>query len=128
MANPTQNPTIGHLAADLAAGRASSRQLTEEALERIEDSDGEGSRAFVKVWRDQALASADASDRLRHAGLVPSLLAGIPVSIKNLCDVAGETTLAGSRARDDEPPAENDAPVVARLRAAGAVVVGSTNM
>jgi aspartyl-tRNA(Asn)/glutamyl-tRNA(Gln) amidotransferase subunit A len=59
---------------------------------------------------------------------VPGPLAGIPVSIKNLCDVAGETTLAGSRALDDAPPAKADAPVVARLRAAGAVIVGSTNM
>ena len=64
----------------------------------------------------------------RKAGLVPSPLAGIPVSIKNLCDVAGETTLAGSKALDDAPPAKADAPVVARLRAAGAVIVGSTNM
>jgi aspartyl-tRNA(Asn)/glutamyl-tRNA(Gln) amidotransferase subunit A len=122
------NPTIQHLAADLAASRTTSRQLTEEALDRIEDTDGEGARAFVKVWREQALAAADASDSLREAGLVPSLLAGIPVSIKNLCDVAGETTLAGSRALDDAPPASDDAPVVARLRAAGAVIVGSTNM
>jgi hypothetical protein len=51
MANPTQNPTIGQLAADLAAGRTTSRQLTEEALARIEDPKGEGKRAFVKVWR-----------------------------------------------------------------------------
>lgn len=122
------NPTIQQLAADLAAGRTTSRKLTEEALERIEDTDGEGSRAFIKVWREQALAAADASDALRHAGIVPSLLAGIPVSIKNLCNVAEETTLAGSKALDDAPPAEEDAPVVARLRAAGAVIVGSTNM
>ena len=122
------NPTIQMLAADLAAGRTTSRHLTEEALARIDDPVGEGKRAFVKVWRQQALAAADASDALRKAGLVPSLLAGIPVSIKNLCNVAGETTLAGSRALDDAPPAPSDAPVVARLRAAGAVIVGSTNM
>jgi aspartyl-tRNA(Asn)/glutamyl-tRNA(Gln) amidotransferase subunit A len=122
------NPTITQLAADLAAGRISSRQLTEEALARIEDPKGEGSRAFVKVWKDQALVAADASDTLRKAGLVPSPLAGIPVSIKNLCDVAGETTLSGSKALDDARPATADAPVVARLRAAGAVIVGSTNM
>jgi len=61
-------------------------------------------------------------------GLAASPLQGIPVSIKNLCDVAGETTLAGSKALDDAPPAKADAPVVARLRAAGAVIVGSTNM
>ena len=64
------NPTITQLAADLAAGRTTSRKLTEEALARIEDPKGEGKRAFVKVWKDQALAAADASDALRKAGLV----------------------------------------------------------
>ena len=122
------NPTILQLAADLAAGRTTSRQLTEAALARIEDPKGEGKRAFIKVYKTQALAAADASDALRKAGIVASPLAGLPVSIKNLCDVAGETTLAGSTALDDAPPAKHDAPVVTRLRAAGAVVVGSTNM
>ncbi len=122
------NPTIQQLAADLAAGRTTSRKLTEEALARIGDPAGEGGRAFIKVYRTAALAAADASDALRKAGLVASPLAGLPVSIKNLCDVAGETTLAGSKALDDAPAAAEDAPVVARLRAAGAVIVGSTNM
>jgi aspartyl-tRNA(Asn)/glutamyl-tRNA(Gln) amidotransferase subunit A len=122
------NPTIQQLAADLAASRTSSRALTEAALARIEDPKGEGKRAFVKVWRDAALAAAGASDAQRKAGLVPSPLAGIPVSVKNLCNVRGETTLAGSKALDDAAPAAEDAPVVARLRAAGAVIVGSTNM
>jgi aspartyl-tRNA(Asn)/glutamyl-tRNA(Gln) amidotransferase subunit A len=128
MANPQANPGILQLAAHLAAGRTTSRKLTEEALARIEDPTGEGKRAFVKVWKTQALAAAEASDLQRKAGLVAGPLAGIPVSIKNLCDVAGETTLAGSKALDDAPPAQADAPVVARLRAAGAVIVGSTNM
>jgi aspartyl-tRNA(Asn)/glutamyl-tRNA(Gln) amidotransferase subunit A len=122
------NPTILQLAADLAAGRTTSRKLAEEALARIADPKGEGGRAFIKVYKTQALAAADASDALRKAGMVPGPLAGIPMSIKNLCDVAGETTLSGSRALDDAPPAKADAPVVARLRAAGAVIVGSTNM
>jgi aspartyl-tRNA(Asn)/glutamyl-tRNA(Gln) amidotransferase subunit A len=122
------NPTILQLAAELAAGRTSSRKLTDEALARIEDPKGEGKRAFIKVYKPQAIAAADASDAMRKAGLVPGPLAGIPVSIKNLCDVAGHTTLAGSRALDDAPPAQADAPVVARLRAAGAVIVGNTNM
>ena len=128
MANPTTNPTIGQLAADLAAGRTTARTLTEEALDRIGDAKGEGKRAFIKVYKTQALAAADASDVLRKAGIVASPLSGIPVSIKNLCNVAGEITLSGSRALDDAPPAEEDAPVVARLRAAGAVIIGSTNM
>ena len=122
------NPTILQLAADLAAGRTTSRTLTEAALSRIEDPKGEGKRGFIKVYKTQALAAAEASDALRKAGIVPSPLAGLPVSIKNLCNVAGETTLAGSTALDDAPPAQHDAPVVARLRAAGAVIVGSTNM
>ena len=122
------NPTILQVAADLAAGRTSSRKLTDEALARIEDPKGEGKRAFVKLYKSQAIAAADASDALRKAGIVPGPLAGIPVSIKNLCDVAGETTLAGSKALEDSAPAKADAPVVARLRAAGAVIVGSTNM
>jgi aspartyl-tRNA(Asn)/glutamyl-tRNA(Gln) amidotransferase subunit A len=122
------NPTIQQLAADLATGRATSRKLTEEALARIEDAKGEGKRAFIKIYKAPALAAADASDALRKAGIVGSPLAGLPVSIKNLCNVAGETTLAGSKALSDTPAAGEDAPVVARLRAAGAVIVGSTNM
>ena len=122
------NPTIAQLAADLAAGRTTSVKLTEEAFARIDDPEGEGRRVFIKTWKTQAMAAAQASDLQRKAGLVPSPLAGIPVSIKNLCDVAGETTLSGSKALDDAPPAKADAPVVARLRASGAVIVGSTNM
>jgi aspartyl-tRNA(Asn)/glutamyl-tRNA(Gln) amidotransferase subunit A len=73
---------------------------------------GEGKRAFIRVYRQQAIAAADASDAMRKAGLVPGPLAGIPVSIKNLCNIAGETTLAGSKALDDTPPATADAPAL----------------
>jgi aspartyl-tRNA(Asn)/glutamyl-tRNA(Gln) amidotransferase subunit A len=121
-------PTVLGLAADLAAGHTTSRALVEGALARIANPAGEGSRTFIKVYGDQARAAADAQDQLRKAGYVASPLAGLPVSIKDLFDVAGERTLAGSRALDDRPPASRDAPVVARLRAAGAVIVGRTNM
>jgi aspartyl-tRNA(Asn)/glutamyl-tRNA(Gln) amidotransferase subunit A len=121
-------PPIAELARQLAESRTSSVALTTEALARIEDKNGEGPRAFIRVFRDAALAAAEASDRLRKAGIVPSPLAGIPVSVKDLCDVAGHTTLAGSIALRNQPPATKDAPVVARLRAAGAIVVGTTNM
>jgi aspartyl-tRNA(Asn)/glutamyl-tRNA(Gln) amidotransferase subunit A len=120
--------TLARLAADLAAGRTTSRTLVEEALDRIADPAGEGKRVFVKVYAEAARAAAEAQDRLRAAGYVASPLAGIPVSIKDLFDVAGEVTLAGSRALDDAPPAKTDAPIVARLKAAGAVVIGRTNM
>ena len=119
---------IADIAKDLASTTTTSLALTEEALARIEDSGGEGPTTFIRVFRDSALAAAAASDRLRAANIVPSPLAGIPVSIKDLCDVAGITTYAGSVARRNAAPAKQDATVVARLRAAGAVIVGTTNM
>jgi aspartyl-tRNA(Asn)/glutamyl-tRNA(Gln) amidotransferase subunit A len=121
-------PTLGRLAADLAAGRTTSSTLIEEALARINDPTGEGKRVFVKVYAEAARAAAEAQDRLRAAGYVPSPLAGLPVSIKDLFDVAGARTLAGSRALDDAPPAKADALIVARLKAAGAIIIGRTNM
>ena len=119
---------IADIAKDLQEGAVTSRGLVEDALAKIEDPAGEGSRTFIRVFRDAAVAAADASDRLRAVGMVPSPLAGIPVSIKDLCDVAGVTTYAGSRTLQNAPPAPRDAPVVARLRAAGAVIVGTTNL
>ena len=127
-ATPASKPTVLGLAGDLAAGRTTSRTLVEAALERIADPAGEGERTFIKVYADGAREAADAQDRLRRAGYVASPLAGLPVSIKDLFDVKGEVTLAGSKALDDREPAERDAPPVARLRAAGAVLIGRTNM
>jgi aspartyl-tRNA(Asn)/glutamyl-tRNA(Gln) amidotransferase subunit A len=124
----TSRPNVLQLAAELAAGRTTSRALVEAALARIADPAGEGARTFVKAYGDSARAAADAHDLLRRAGYIASPLAGLPVSIKDLFDVAGERTLAGSRALDDQPPAAEDAPIVTRLRAAGAVLIGRTNM
>src|SRR5512134_1206588 len=118
--------TVAQLAADLAAGRTSSRRLTEDALERIADRSGEGARAFLKVYAESALAEADFSDRLRKDGVRRSPVDGLPVSIKDLFDVAGDITRAGSKVLDER--ASTDAAAVARLRAAGAVLVGRTNM
>src|SRR5205807_6323578 len=73
-------------------------------------------------------AAADAMDHLRKARAAPSSYAGIPVSIKDLFDIKGQVTRAGSRALEDSAPAEADAPVVARLRRAGFIVIGRTNM
>ena len=119
---------IADIAKALASGTTTSRALAEEALARIEDIGGEGATTFIRVFRDSALAAAEASDRLRAANIVPSPLAGIPVSIKDLCDVSGITTYAGSAVRRNAAPAKRDATVVARLRAAGAVIMGTTNM
>ena len=116
------------LAADLAEGSINSRALVDQALARIDDPTGEGARAFIKVWHERARAEADHWDLMRKHGPVPSPLAGIPISVKDLFDIAGEATRAGSVALADAPPAKADAPVIGRLRAAGAVLVGRTNM
>ncbi len=112
----------------LDTGQTNSRELTREALDRIADPAGEGSRVFLEVARESALAAAEASDGLRRAGAVRSPVDGIPISIKDLFDLAGTVTRAGSKILAASPPATADALVVARLRRAGAVVVGKTNL
>ena len=97
--------SLADLQCDLSEATTSSRALTEEALARILDTSGEGRRSFIRVFDQQARAAADASDRLRSLGIVASPLSGIPVSVKDLTDVAGFTTLAGSVVREGEPAA-----------------------
>lgn len=121
-------PTIESLAAELAAGRTTSRQLTEAALARALDPAGEGARVFTRIDTERARAAAEASDLLRAAGMVRSPLDGLPVSVKDLFDVAGQVTTAGSAVLKDAPPAARNAPVIDCLIAAGAVIVGRTNM
>lgn len=121
-------PTLSSLARDLASGATTSRKLVETCLERIEDPAGEGARAFIRFDAARARAAGDAMDALRRAGAAPSPYAGIPIAIKDLADIAGEVTTAGSRALADAPPAAHDAPSVARLRGAGFVFIGRTNM
>ncbi len=124
----SNHPTLASLAADLDTGRTTARKLVEECLARIADPAGEGARTFIHVDKDAAIAAADAMDHLRKAHAAPSPYAGIPVSIKDLFDIKGQVTRAGSRALEDSAPAEADAPVVARLRRAGFIVIGRTNM
>lgn len=121
-------PTIAQAASALASGNVTASRLVEEALDRIGDPAGEGSRAFVGVQASQARAAARAMDALRGAGRAPSIWAGIPISIKDLYDQAGEVTRAGSIAREDASPARATAPAVARLEQAGFIVLGRTNM
>eukprot|EP00967_Tisochrysis_lutea_P043235 scaffold52206_cov27-Tisochrysis_lutea.AAC.1 len=118
--------TVAFLSAELAAGRTTSRRLVDLALSRIAEPTGEGSRAFMKVYREAAMAEAEASDRLRALGVVRSPIEGIPISVKDLFDISGDVTRAGSLALASNPPATADATAVARLRAAGAVIVGRT--
>ncbi|MGY2047335.1 amidase [Methylobacterium sp. JK268] len=87
-----------------------------------------GRHVFTRLYEETARAEAEAADARRRAGLSLGPLDGVIVSIKDLFDVAGEPTTAGSTIRRESPPAPADAPVVARLRRAGAVIVGKTNM
>jgi aspartyl-tRNA(Asn)/glutamyl-tRNA(Gln) amidotransferase subunit A len=122
------HPTLASLADDLASGRTSARKLVDACLAKIADPDGEGQRTFIHVDAEAAIEAAEAMDRLREVKAAPSPYAGIPVSIKDLFDIRGQVTRAGSRALEDSAPADADAPVVARLRRAGFVVIGRTNM
>jgi aspartyl-tRNA(Asn)/glutamyl-tRNA(Gln) amidotransferase subunit A len=119
--------SIAAAAKSLEAG-ARSRDLVEQCLARIEDRAGEGARTFLKVHAEAARAAADYYDKLRARGAAPSPYAGIPVSIKDLFDIAGDVTTAGSTALRDAAPAKRDAPAVARLRGAGFIPIGRTNM
>lgn len=120
--------TLDELARQLRSGALSSRTLIDAALDRIADPAGEGARAFITVDASAARAQADAVDRARAAGQDVPAFAGIPIALKDLFDVAGEVTSAGSRLLRDQPPAVRDAPAVARLRAAGFIFVGRNNM
>lgn len=119
---------LSELAAALDAARTTSRALTEQALARIADPAGQGSVVFTHVDAQAARHAADGIDALRRAGVRLSPLMGIPVSVKDLFDVAGQVTRAGSKVLSGAAPAQRDALAVARLRQAGAVIIGRTNM
>lgn len=120
--------TLAGAARALAAGEITSRALVEACLERAMDPAGEGARAFTRIDAQQARVTADAIDRMRKAGTQPGRFAGVPIGVKDLFDVAGQPTTAGSRVLADRPPAERDAAAIARLRACGFVIVGRNNM
>lgn len=112
----------------LAAGETTSRELVEACLAAAVDPSGQGARTFTRIDADAALQAADAMDKRRRTGAPVGLLLGLPISVKDLFDVAGEPTPAGSIILADAPPATKDAAAITRLRNAGAVVVGRTNM
>jgi aspartyl-tRNA(Asn)/glutamyl-tRNA(Gln) amidotransferase subunit A len=118
--------TIAELAATLAAGDTTSEAVTRACLDRI-DLFGPATNAFITLMRDEALQAARAADRARADGQALGPLHGVPVSVKDLIDVAGVPTTAASAVRRDHVAA-GDATVVQRLRAAGAVIVGKTNL
>lgn len=104
--------------------RCSRYSLVEASLDEAE----KYPTVFTRLYPDAARAAGKHADRMRDAGIGISPLAGLPVSIKDLIDIAGETTLAGSTVLRGSPHAQTDAPVVQRLRIAGAAIMGKTNM
>src|SRR5437764_9252143 len=118
--------TVAELAGSVRAGEARARDVVEYALDCIDATNGE-INAFVVVDADGARAAADEIDRQVAEGDDPGPLAGVPIGVKDLEDVAGLPTSHGSWAYRDSPPATADSVLVARLRAAGAIVVGKTN-
>ncbi|HLW25967.1 MAG TPA: amidase [Steroidobacteraceae bacterium] len=112
----------------LRSRSTTARALAEQCLAAARDPLGEGARTYTELFEDTARAEAERSDerRLRDEDL--GALEGIPVSVKDLFDLEGRVTRAASRARVDAAPALADAPVIVRLREAGAVILGRTNM
>ena len=116
--------TIG---AAVTAGRVSATHIVEATLARIRERDPL-LNSFTAVTERRALARAQALDDARARGEKLPPLAGVPFAVKNLFDVAGLPTLAGSEINRDLPPAERDAALIERLEAAGAILVGALNM
>ena len=119
--------TAAAIAAGLRSGRTTARAEAQAALARIAAANP-AVNAFTDVLAERALGTADAVDAALAAGRDPGPLAGVPFAVKNLFDVAGLPTRAGSRINREHPPAARDAALVRRLEAAGAVLVGALNM
>ncbi len=115
------------IGAALRAGAVSARELTQDALAQIAANNAR-LNCFSEVFAEEALADADAIDARRARGEALPPLAGVPVAVKNLFDVCGHTTIAGSKLLRDAPPATEDAAAVASMRQAGAIVLGALHM
>ena len=116
------------LAAQLAIGSLRARALVEDCLAAIDSPDGEGRSSFIETYHERARAEADAVDHARQQGWSLPAFAGIPLSVKDLFDESGSVTRSGSKVLNDAAPASSDATVLARLKAAGFIVIGRTNM
>ncbi|MES3003424.1 MAG: AtzE family amidohydrolase [Pseudomonadota bacterium] len=115
------------LARAIASGELSAREALDGCIARIEATD-ESINAFTSRCFSRARDEATAVDALRASGAVLPPLAGVPYAVKNLFDIEGEVTLAGSKINRGHAPATADAVLVQRLKAAGAVLVGALNM
>jgi len=115
------------IAEGVRSGRVSAVEVIRPALSRTYASHA-ALNAFTRITSERALAEASRIDRLVATGRDPGPLAGVPFAVKNLFDLAGVVTVAGSRIHRDQPAAATDATAVARLSAAGAICIGALNM
>lgn len=121
--------TIASVTKALEEGEVSAVDLVSAAFSAIEKEEGEGERSFIRTFKNSAITQAAASDALRKMKVPQGPLAGVPISIKDLLDIEGEPTTAGSPVMAaTAKPAGADATLIARLRAAGAIFLGHTNM
>ena len=123
--NTRNAPTIEAFGRQLRAGEITAEEVTEACLARIEAD--VRLNAFILVMADTARQQAREADRELAAGRDRGPLHGVPISLKDLIDIAGTPTTAASRVRDGHV-ADHDAPVITALRAAGAVFIGKTNL
>jgi aspartyl-tRNA(Asn)/glutamyl-tRNA(Gln) amidotransferase subunit A len=123
-----ENLDLHHLSLHLQSLSITSRQPVEECLAAINDDEGEGARAFLLVNSVGALAAADEVDAARRAGRQTPPFAGIPISVKDIFDIEGQSTMAGSAILRGTSKANRDASAVARLKQAGLIILGRTNM
>lgn len=115
------------LAAQIRSGRISAESVIEETLKDIHNRNQE-LNCFTAITTERALAQAKHIDNKVSLGHDPGLLAGVPFAVKNLFDIAGITTLAGSKINREQPPAPQDATAITKLQQAGAILVGALNM
>lgn len=127
MAIDFSEASAGEIAAVVARGEMTASAVTEAALARIAKLNPL-LNAFTDVTAERARQRARALDDARAAGQAPGPLAGVPFAVKNLFDVEGLPTRAGSKINRERPPAQKDSPLIERLEAAGAVLVGALNM
>jgi aspartyl-tRNA(Asn)/glutamyl-tRNA(Gln) amidotransferase subunit A len=120
-------PDASSIAASVRSREVSATSVVTAALARIANQNP-SLNCFTSVITEQALTDAEAVDRAIAQGKDPGLLAGVPFGVKDLFDIAGLTTLAGSKINAERPPATQDATLVTRLKQAGAILVGAQNM
>lgn len=127
ISGPLADASAAEIASAVRTGSVCAREVAEATASRIAERDGT-LNAFTHLAKERAFAEADAVDARIAADAPVGPLAGVPFAVKNLFDLAGVTTWAGSAIEKEKPPAERDATLVSRLAAAGGLTFGALNM